>query len=102
MTDDVFKLGNFEGLEDGAMAPLDLTPSQSPPISASSGTGGGVIRHPTVQSDPQAKFRSPRADLRFLELDLDKIVPNEFQPRRIFNEEKLQELAASIKENGII
>ena len=34
-------------------------------------------------------------------IELSKIVPNRFQPRRVFNEEKLQELAASIKEHGL-
>lgn len=34
-------------------------------------------------------------------IDVSKIVPNRFQPRRIFNEEKLQELAQSIKEHGL-
>ena len=33
---------------------------------------------------------------------IDKIKPNRHQPRTIFNEEKLQELAESIKENGLI
>lgn len=32
---------------------------------------------------------------------VDKIVPNRFQPRRVFDEAKLQELAASIKEHGL-
>ena len=32
---------------------------------------------------------------------LTKIIPNRYQPRRIFDEEKLQELAASIKEHGL-
>lgn len=36
------------------------------------------------------------------EIEIDVIVPNPFQPRQIFNEEKLQELVASIKEYGII
>ncbi len=40
--------------------------------------------------------------LGILELALDKIVPNEYQPRKIFNDDKLQELAASIKEQGVI
>ena len=32
---------------------------------------------------------------------ISKIVPNRFQPRRVFDEEKLQELAQSIKEHGL-
>lgn len=32
---------------------------------------------------------------------LDKIIPNRYQPRRIFDEEKLEELAQSIKEHGL-
>ncbi len=36
------------------------------------------------------------------ELELDKIMPNEYQPRKVFDDEKLKELAASIKEQGVI
>lgn len=35
-------------------------------------------------------------------INIDKIKPNRHQPRTVFNEEKLQELAESIKENGLI
>jgi ParB family chromosome partitioning protein len=34
--------------------------------------------------------------------DIDSIVPNQFQPRRDFDEGALKELAESIKENGVI
>lgn len=37
-----------------------------------------------------------------LEIDINKVTPNEFQPRKNFDEDKLNELANSIKENGII
>ncbi|MEK6527992.1 MAG: ParB/RepB/Spo0J family partition protein, partial [Nitrospirota bacterium] len=37
-----------------------------------------------------------------LELDIISIVPGENQPRRVFNNDSLNELAASIKEKGII
>ncbi len=40
--------------------------------------------------------------LGIMEIELDKIIPNEYQPRKVFDEEKLKELAASIKEQGII
>jgi ParB family chromosome partitioning protein len=36
------------------------------------------------------------------EIELDKIVPNEYQPRKVFDDDKLKELAASIKEQGVI
>lgn len=35
-------------------------------------------------------------------LDIEKIIPNKGQPRKHFDEEKIKELAASIKEHGII
>lgn len=35
-------------------------------------------------------------------INLDKISPREDQPRKIFNEEALEDLASSIKENGLI
>jgi len=61
-----------------------------------------VTLHSKIKADPQAKFRSPWDGQALLEIDVNNIVPNEFQPRRIFNPEKLQELAESIKEHGII
>ena len=35
-------------------------------------------------------------------LHLDDIIPNRFQPREVFDERALKELAASIKEHGVI
>ncbi len=39
---------------------------------------------------------------RFFKCDIDKILPNPHQPRSFFDEEKLQQLADSIKEKGVI
>ncbi|MDD2432760.1 MAG: ParB/RepB/Spo0J family partition protein [Clostridia bacterium] len=36
------------------------------------------------------------------EIAVSTIMPNPFQPRRVFDEEKLRELAASIKEHGVV
>ena len=36
------------------------------------------------------------------ELELNSIVPNEYQPRRIFNDKALNDLVSSIKEKGVI
>lgn len=35
-------------------------------------------------------------------IDIEKIMPNKFQPRRVFDEKALGELAESIKEHGVI
>jgi ParB family chromosome partitioning protein len=43
-----------------------------------------------------------RKALGIAELELDKIVPNEYQPRKTFHDDALKELAASIKEHGVI
>ncbi len=37
-----------------------------------------------------------------LEIDITKINPNEYQPRRIFKDETIKELASSIKEKGLL
>lgn len=50
--------------------------------------------------DMELKTESPGANL--FECDMDKIVPNPFQPRRQFTETDLAELADSIKIQGIL
>ena len=37
-----------------------------------------------------------------VQLFLDDIIPNRFQPREVFDEKALKELAVSIKEHGVI
>lgn len=43
-----------------------------------------------------------RSETGFFQVEVNKLSPNEYQPRRTFDDDKLQELALSIKENGII
>jgi ParB family chromosome partitioning protein len=106
MPDDVFKLGNFAGIPAGDDDD-DIDDSEAANGSTavepltSEAIDPAVIKHPTANSGPQAELRNYDGQ-QFLQIELEKILPNEFQPRRIFNPEKLQELAASIKEHGII
>ncbi len=108
MNDDVFKLGNFSSFADdsGDKEDLEATTSPTPPHEEGKrdevASGNNVILHSTVKSDPQARFRSPHDGQALALIDLNDIVPNEFQPRRIFDPEKLRELADSIKVHGII
>lgn len=41
-------------------------------------------------------------DAAIQEIEISKIVPNPFQPRKVFKQEALQELADSIREHGVI
>jgi ParB family chromosome partitioning protein len=43
-----------------------------------------------------------REDVPLNEIDIDRITPNPNQPRLVFDEERLKELTASIRENGIL
>lgn len=43
-----------------------------------------------------------RAEAPPNEIDIDRISPNPNQPRLLFDEERLEELAASIRENGVL
>ena len=55
---------------------------------------GGVVEKTQAAGEP--------APLGFQLIDLKKIQPNPDQPRQTFSDESIQELAASIKEKGIL
>ena len=65
------------------------------------GKGLGAIfgEHPSPVSEP---IQEEQANNKPTELEVGVIKANPYQPRRIFDEEKLQELAASIKEFGVV
>lgn len=48
------------------------------------------------------KDREGTSDHELLELDVDLLEPNRYQPRQIFSEVKLEELSQSIKAHGIV
>lgn len=55
---------------------------------------GALIPKPAAQLHPNSGG--------VMEIEITRIVPNEYQPRKTFNEGPLAELAASIKSKGII
>jgi ParB family chromosome partitioning protein len=56
----------------------------------------------TITTQPQASDKVSYADAQIQEIDTEKIVPNPFQPRKVFDQTALQELADSIKQHGVI
>lgn len=62
------------------------------------GLGRGMeslIPPPVVEVETQT-------DQNFRKAPIDSVVPNRFQPRTVFDEEKIRELADSIREQGLI
>ena len=57
------------------------------------------VSNMTTEQAVQVVQQTP--DTTVAKIEIKKIVPNRFQPRRIFDEEKLQELSASIKAHGL-
>ncbi len=55
---------------------------------------------PGVGAGEEAGARAPQKN--FFECDIEKIVPNTYQPRKIFGQEALEELTESIRVHGII
>lgn len=104
----------------GGSSASDAAPNQA----AGSGTspsGARLPELPRVQPNPEAvkpaappparEYPSPRPAVRdegakagesVFQIEVSKITPNPFQPRRDFNELELQELANSIREFGVI
>ncbi|MDR8408056.1 ParB/RepB/Spo0J family partition protein [Nonomuraea sp. 3-1Str] len=67
------------------------------PIGDGTGTESAPANGTTTESGPL-----PIAGAYFREIPLKAIVPNPRQPRDIFDEERLEELAASIREVGLL
>lgn len=71
-------------------------PESTPPIP------GGVAAPTNIPYLYNKDDAQPRKSEAVFSIDIDKIEPNPFQPRRVFADAALQELAHSIREHGIL
>jgi len=79
-------------------------PSSTSPIISSENISP-VINSSVVESSVQPQLESERlsyADAKIQEIEIALVAPNPFQPRKVFEQQGLQELADSIKEHGVI
>ncbi len=60
-----------------------------------------AVKEPSAEGSSQNEKISYE-DASIQEIEVNKISPNPFQPRKFFDESALRELAASIKEHGVI
>lgn len=65
--------------------------------------GGGNKAEPSVKNEvEEAEVEAVHAAEEVIKLPIDKIVPNRFQPRTIFDDEKIEELSRTIHTHGVI
>ncbi len=57
---------------------------------------------PVVQPEETVQSQAAEVVQQAVEMEIKDIVVNPFQPRRVFKEEALQELAASVREFGVL
>jgi len=80
---------------DALFGDAELTPVSSENTATKAQTGNKGI-------EDTAEEETAPSDGGVLYIDINDIMPNVRQPRKVFDEEKLQELADSIKEHGLI
>lgn len=64
--------------------------------------GGGVKQEPEVKSEVEVMENISMASEEVVKIPIDKIIPNRYQPRTVFDDEKIEELARTIHTHGVI
>ncbi len=78
------------------------TGGQAPPASPAQPAPVSAAAPPVGPSEPKRVPSAPKQYEAIFHIEVDKIKPNPQQPRRLFDEAGLNELAASIREFGIL
>ena len=63
---------------------------------------GDVAEEPLVGGVGEPPAPAKGVDRGLSHLPIEKLFPSSFQPRRVFNEKQLDELAASIRDKGVL
>ncbi len=97
-------LGSLLGGSPSALSsPAPSTPATIQTSSPAPAAAQKVTTQPLpVATQPVPAAPAVPAEARIWQIAVDKLSPSEFQPRSNFEKEKLEELAASIKQNGIL
>src|SRR5262245_23339762 len=66
------------------------------------GLGRGIASLIPVKQESVAVAMTTEEDRSYLMAPIDQIVPNPHQPRKFFDDEKINELAGSIRDKGIL
>lgn len=83
------------------LEPVSLVSSSSVPLGYP-GLNAQTAFAPEIPKPNLVSEKVSYEDAKIQEIEVAKIVPNPFQPRKVFEPEALKELADSIKEHGVI
>jgi ParB family chromosome partitioning protein len=81
---------------------LNSEKENKPPASKENNLNLPSLNESNLLKEKQIKKYSPKFEQAVFHIEVSKIKPNPQQPRRNFNEESIKELAASIRQFGII
>jgi ParB family chromosome partitioning protein len=81
---------------------LNSEKENEPPASKENNLNLPSLNESNLLKEKQIKKYSPKFEQAVFHIEVSKIKPNPQQPRRNFNEESIKELAASIRQFGII
>jgi ParB family transcriptional regulator, chromosome partitioning protein len=81
---------------------LDFEPTRKPAVDQGTRVSGASASNSALATDKTTAQKTNITSANFIDIPIDSIVVNPHQPRRIFNESELKNLAASIKVDGII
>ena len=95
--------GPVDDADDLAVEP-DVTPSPSPSVddSTTSSAPPPIVQAPAMNGHDSPAGVMPVPGARFAEIEIAQITANPKQPRQVFDEEALAELAFSIREFGVL
>jgi ParB family chromosome partitioning protein len=87
----------------GALIPSSPAPGTTTLGSKSSSIPGAPpVAKPAESQTPQESELAAVPGASFAEIEVEKITPNPKQPRRVFDEEAMEELVHSVKEIGLL
>lgn len=99
-------LGSLLGGNQAANAPRTTLATSAAALDSAAAQPSQVASQPNQSPAPVAQTAPAVAPIdpasKIWQVAIEKLSPGAFQPRRVFTKENLQELAQSIKENGIL
>lgn len=92
----------FEPIKIETVEATSATTTPTPSAVTSTPEKAVAMEAAVAATPPQQAESAVPVGARIWTVAIDKVIPNKSQPRKEFNAEKIQELAASIKEQGIL